>query len=399
MFVSLFFKECREILKSITYYIFLGCLIFYFITQIGTFNAVTKPIKGQENYGFKYGYDEDIIVSSTLNRLANELKSNSFTTYPFMFYKEVKLNKEEINTIYEILENLTGINKEKLINQIENYNNSDYDFISIGKNIIFEDFINSMNKIEKIIGKGSYYSEETLYKSARVPKNYEDALNDYNMVINKDKVTRAYARLFGDYMGIILAILPVFLSVNISLKDRKENTNQIIFSKKCSSYVIILSRYLAIIFMIIIPLIFISITPTLQSIYLADSYNVSPDYFAFIKVIFGWLLPTIIVVSSLGILLTEITNTPIAIFVQCLWWFLSVLSSGSNLVGNVGMKLIPRFNSLITYEAYNRLFDEFVLNRVYYSLLGIVLIIITIFVYDIKRKGKLNLNGKIFKNS
>ncbi|MGL5354389.1 MAG: ABC transporter permease, partial [Clostridium sp.] len=68
-------------------------------------------------------------------------------------------------------------------------------------------------------------------------------------------------------------------------------------------------------------------------------------------------------------------------------------------VGNVGMNLIPRFNTLGSYEVYNRIFNELVINRAFYSILGIILIAMTIFVYDKKRKGSLNLNGKILKNS
>ena len=200
-------------------------------------------------------------------------------------------------------------------------------------------------------------------------------------------------------MGIILAILPIFLAVTRGLKDKRAKAEQVIFSKKCSSAVIILTRYLAIIAMIILPVILISITPTLQSIYSADSNEITADYFAFIKVIFGWLMPTVIVTVSTAFLLTEVTNGPVAILVQGIWWFISIFLGSSNLIGNVGMNLIPRFNTLGSYEVYNRVFNELVINRVFYSVLGISLIVITIFVYDIKRKGKLNLNGKILKNS
>ncbi len=114
-------------------------------------------------------------------------------------------------------------------------------------------------------------------------------MKDYESIINNDKVSRAYARLFSDYMGIVLAILPIFLAVTRVLKDKRAKAAQVIFSKKCSSTVIILSRYLAIISMIIFPLILISITPTLQSIYSADSNGITADYFAFIRAIFGCL--------------------------------------------------------------------------------------------------------------
>ena len=403
MFITLFFKECKQILKSITYYIFLACTVIFFITQMGSFEGVSKPIEGKEDYGYKYTDDESIIIQSTINKLVNDLSLNSYTTYPIGFYKEVKLNEKEISNVYEIFEDITGINKEKLIDAIEKYNktqdDSAVDFIKVKDTITFEEFSEAMNEIDDILGGGSFYNSKKLYFSTRVPKTYEDELREYESIIKNDKISRAHARLFADYMGIILAILPIFLAVTRGLKDKRAKAEQVIFSKKCSSAVIILTRYLAIIAMIILPVILISITPTLQSIYSADSNEITADYFAFIKVIFGWLMPTVIVTVSTAFLLTEVTNGPVAILVQGIWWFISIFLCSSNLIGNVGMNLIPRFNTLGSYEVYNRVFNELVINRVFYSVLGISLIVITIFVYDIKRKGKLNLNGKILKNS
>ncbi|MGO5064140.1 MULTISPECIES: ABC transporter permease [unclassified Clostridium] len=403
MFKTLFLKECKEMLKSITYYIFLACTVIFFVSQMADFKGVAKPIQGQEKYGFKYNDDESIIMKSTINKLAFELSLNSFPTYPMMFYKEVKLNDEEMSKAYEILKDITGINKEQLIKEIENHNNTGdntfIDFIKVKDNINFQEFSEKMNKIDDILGGGSFYNSKRLYENAEVPKTYEDALKDYESIINNDKVSRAYARLFSDYMGIVLAILPIFLAVTRVLKDKRAKAEQVIFSKKCSSTVIILSRYLAIIYMIIIPLILISITPTLQSIYSADSNGITADYFAFIRVIFGWLMPSVLVTVSMGFFLTELTNGPIAILVQGIWWFVSISLGGSNLVGNVGMNLIPRFNALGSYDIYNKIFNELVINRVLYSIVAIVLIVGTIFIYDTKRKGELNLNGKILKNS
>lgn len=37
--------------------------------------------------------------------------------------------------------------------------------------------------------------------------NYEEALEEYNQTINKDKVTGGFARLFCDYMGLELGLI------------------------------------------------------------------------------------------------------------------------------------------------------------------------------------------------
>ena len=66
MFISLFLKECKKILKSITYYIFLACMILFFVGQMGTLKGVVKPAEGEKNYGTKYSDDEDVIMQSTI---------------------------------------------------------------------------------------------------------------------------------------------------------------------------------------------------------------------------------------------------------------------------------------------------------------------------------------------
>ncbi|MEG0842959.1 MAG: ABC transporter permease [Romboutsia sp.] len=404
MFKTLFLKECKEILKSITYYIFLACIVIFFITQMGSFQGISKPTPNQESYGFKYSDDENIIMQATIDRLAHEFSENSYTTYPIGFYKEVKLNDDEIAKIYKILENITGISENELVNKFKNYTSIQHipqvEFIKVKDDITFEEFSKYIGEVDDILGGGSYFfNPQKLNINTWIERTYDDALKDYESIINNDKISRAWARLFSDYMGIVLAILPIFLAVTRVLKDKRAKAEQVIFSKQCSSTVIILSRYLAMVAMIILPLILISITPTLQSIYSADSNGISADYFAFIRAIFGWLMPTVLVTVSMGFLLTELTNGPIAILVQGIWWFISISLGVSNLVGNVGMNLIPRFNSFGDYDIYNSIFNELVINRVFYSIIGTLLIVLTIFIYDKKRKGKLNLNGKILKNS
>ncbi|MDO5519795.1 MAG: ABC transporter permease [bacterium] len=402
MFMTLFFKECKEIVRSITYYIFLACTVIFFITQMGSFEGVQKPTQGQEYYGVKYSDDENVIMQSTMNKLSFDLCFNSYTTYPIGFYKKVKLNDQEMSQVFQIFEGITGINKEQLIKEFEKYNETQHDlaidFVKVKDTITFDKFSKDMDKIDDILGGGSYYSSKRLYVNAEVDKTYEDALKDYESIISNDKISRAYARLFSDYMGIVLAILPIFLAVTRALKDKRAKGEQVIFSKRCSSTTIILTRYFSIIAMILLPLLLISVTPTLQSVYSANSNGITADSFAFIKVIFGWLLPTVLVTVSMGFFLTELTNGPVAILVQGIWWFISISLGSLNLIGNVGMNLIPRFNTLGSYDVYNRIFNELVINRSFYSLTGIILIIMTIFVYDVKRKGKLNFNGKIFKN-
>jgi hypothetical protein len=157
------------------------------------------------------------------------------------------------------------------------------------------------------------------------------------------------------------------------------------------------SRYLAIVIMIIIPVLLCSINPMLQSIYIANQNGVTVDYLAFIKYIFGWLLPTVLFTVAMGFLFTELTSGPIAILIQGFYWIINVFLAASNLVGYVGMNLIPRFNTLGSYSIYKSVFPELVRNRILYTGFSLLLFLLSVLIYDLKRRGKWIDNGKILK--
>ncbi len=413
MFGTLFLKECKEILKSVTFYIFLACMVVFFVTQMGEFEGVTKPIPGQESYGVKNSNDEKVIMNSTITELVLEYDVGEYVTYPIGFYKKVILNEQQQKQVSGIIQELTGLNEQQLQTNIKEYwndvrNNSDGGYVESSRlpkdkfpvkaNLSYQKFLDYMGQINDLLGGGSKYKPEDVSRNAKVPMTYADALKEYEDIVYKDNVSRAYSRLFSDYMGIVLGILPVFLAVTRGLRDKRAKASEVIFSKKTSSLSIIVPRYAATVAMIFIPVLLLSITPTLQSLYCASNNGVQVDYFAFIKVIFGWLLPTILVSVSVGFFFTELTDGPLGILIQGVWWLVSIFLSMGNLVGNVGWNLIPRFNTVGAYEKYNEVFYQLVINRLFYSLIGIILLLATVGIYQLKRKGALNINGKILSN-
>lgn len=104
------------------------------------------------------------------------------------------------------------------------------------------------------------------------------------------------------------------------------------------------------------------------------------------------------ITASVGFFLTELTDGPIAILVQGLWWYISMFMGAESLVGTVGYNIMPRFNTIGEHEVYKAILPQLVKNRLFYSGMGILLIIATIVVYHYKRKGALNYYGKIFKH-
>ena len=380
MFGTLFIKECKAIVKSTTYYLFLACLVLFFVGQMESNAGIAKPLKGQASYGYQYSKDPKVIMQYSIDNLLQEFESETYITYPFGFYKEVHPSKSKQSKIAVIISEVLD----------ENYD--------IKEDISYEQFEAKMEKIDDILGGGSRYKASGLKSNAYIPMTYEDAMKEYEDILYNDKISGAYARLFCDYMGIVLAILPIFLAVTRGLRDKKAKAFDVIFSKKASSIAIVMSRYLATVSMVVIPVILLSISPALQSLYSAVNNGIKGDAFAYLRYIGGWLLPTIMITASVGFFLTELTDGPIAILVQGLWWYISMFMGAESLVGTVGYNIMPRFNTIGEHEVYKAILPQLVKNRLFYSGMGILLIIATIVVYHYKRKGALNYHGKIFKH-
>ena len=110
---------------------------------------------------------------------------------------------------------------------------------------------------------------------------------------------------------------------------------ELIYTRKASSLIIVSSRYLAMLAMLVIPVLALSVIPLMQCVRFGNSAGVSVDMLAFVKYTFGWLVPTIMIVLAVGMFLTELTDTAAAVLVQGAWWFISVFSGVNTLGGGM----------------------------------------------------------------
>lgn len=403
MFLTLFLKECKQMLRCLTYYVIVICMILFYISQMSDMDIIEKPVPGQEDYGFTYSDDENVIMNKTIGFLLLEYAQNNYSTYPVGFYKTVKLNEVEQKKMDEILTEITGIRQDEIKTSVNNYlnggnMNNERLSVTVDESLSYDRFKELMEEVNQLLGGGSKYSENQLKSNAIVPMTYEDALKEYYDVVEKDDLSRAYARLFSDYVSIDLAILPVFIAVTRGLRDRRAKAKEVIYSRKASSLHIVLSRYLAMLVMLLIPIILISIIPTMECIYYASNQGINMDYLAYLKYIFGWLMPTLMVSLSVGVFITELTDSALAILVQGLWWFVSLFTGIAYIKGGgYGWNLIPRHNILGNYQAFHDNFQILVRNRVAYTALAVLLLMAAVYVYEMRRRGKLKF-GKISFN-
>lgn len=412
MFLTLLRKECAQYLKSIIYYVFVAWLVVDFVMQMGTFEPVLKPKAGQEDYS-QYGgvptRDKEVIMQAALDELLFEYEIAEYPTYPFGFYKKFIPNDKENKKIQELILKMTDYTAEELKTAYEDYNAKTQEMLNllgeggnsqamevkdippmsipVTEGYSYDTFLKDMEWLDDLLGGGSSYSRENIENDYVMQSpTYEQACEIYDDFIDRDKVTAAYARLFCDYEGITLAAVTVFLAVTRALRDRRAQAEQVIYARRISSLKLMLSRYLAGVVMTLIPVFALSCIVMVQSVYYAKRLGVECDYFAFIKYILFWLLPTILVTLSLGFFLTEFTDSAIAILVQIAWWFISLYSM-SSLVGCTRFNLIPRFNSVVGYKIYVQMKEILLWNRCFYTMLAVFFFLLTVWVYDWKRKG------------
>ena len=405
MLFKLFMKECSQTVKSLTYWLMVIIMVLFFASQMGQMDMEKAPEKGLEDYGVKPSKDKNIIMSATLGMLAGEYAEGRYTTYPIGFVKSVTLGKEEEAKVGEILKEATGLDKEEIEEKIDEFYENSGGIITSRpvleplESLSYGRFEEIMQEVDDMLGGGSSYALDSLGDNGSEPKTYEDAVKEYEELVQKDGYTGGYARLFSDYMVIILGILPVFLAVTRELRDRRANMQELIYVRRSSSMTIIASRYLSMVVMILIPVFALSIQPLASCVTYAKTAGISVDYLAFAKYIAGWLLPTVMVVTALGMLLTELTDTALAVLVQGAWWFVSIFMGAKTMDGGrYGWNLIPRHNTILNYSGYQVGFSQLLTNRILYASLAVIAVSVTAWIYSQKRKGRMNIRGKISAN-
>ena len=442
--MKLYLKECKKITASIIFYLFIAILIFSWFqnfrgvtqTEINWANGIeptdigferpllSKPSKKDDYFGSKVSEDNpEAIMTGVTRALLSEYEANSYATYPLGYYKAITLSGDEQKQVLGILCEITGLTEEELKNLPDDYFPAvtgtiiSFDAMNVDKDgnlnmemgsgtdtksednkyahfvsqVTYEHFKELMRKMEAIIGeKGSQYSPEMMITYFGMSEmTYEEALEEYNQTINQDKVTDGFARLFCDYMGLALGLYPVFLVVIIWMKDRMSNATELIYSRNISSTKLLLSRYLAGITMVFIPVLLLSLESLVPLISFGAKNGIQIDCFAYIKYIVWWLLPEVMVVCAIGMFFTLLTDSPIAIVLQFLWWMVDKGATG--LSGDTKLTtLMIRHNTLRGYETIQEDLQIIWMNRLLMAGIGILFVVLSIWVLTSKRKGKIN---------
>ncbi len=434
----LFVREIKKIVKSIPYLIFVAAIIIGLYSQ-GVFrfdkDPLQEPQPGGVNGSYGYRYDEipQMVMPSALRNLLSEFSNNNYTTYPIGFMKHVKLGEGEQEGMAEILSEITGSSKETILREVvgidsagsDNYTfqiggdnmqqGEDGDFtigsdakqqnepekltFAVRDDLEYSRFRELMKQADDLLGGGSKYAPDSLSQYGTVPLTYEEAKERYELALNSDQITGGYARLFSDYAGaMVLSVLPVFLAVILCMKDQRAKMEALIYTKKMSGVKLTLNRYAALVIAAMLPVVILSY---LSNMVVWGSYSgMRLDYLAPLKYDLGWLMPSVMISTAIGMFLTELTDTPIAVAVQGLWWMFDInlgiktVHSGYSL-----FRLAPRHNvgakAWFKTQDYLDYFQNLMQNRFLMAGISLLLVIFTILIYEAKRKGKFGGNESI----
>ena len=402
----MFVKECKSISKSMIYIAFIAVVILFYATQFGNCagediqqytthetkpgkslpgNPLIMPTPEQDSYGYRNEEIPEQVMPNAISLLLDEYTDNSFISYPIGFYRNVKLSGKQLSEIETLLIEMTGLS----VNELHSRN----EIIPIM--VSYDKFKENMEYIDKMIGGRSSYDPSEFRRYGQVEISYEEKLAEYNDFIKTDRITGAYARLFCDYMGIVLALFSVFVPVSFLLRDKRAKMNELIYSREKSSASIVITRYFALVCMTILPVLLLSLIPTIQLSVFALQNGMSVDYLAFVKYIAVWLVPTVLATTAIAYCFTTLTYTPIAIILQLVWSLFGIFS-GANFLkgGRYGIEITIRHNSIGNLQLLQENINALIANRLSYTAISLVLIFVTVLLFDLRRRGKLNVfNG------
>jgi hypothetical protein len=329
-------------------------------------------------YGWKFEEIDLDNANKVVKHLFNEYVEGGYVTYPIGFYKFVKLDNEEQVKIKESIEYLTGKDIEDL--------NRTKDF-SLDKSLEIKEFLIETEKIDNLLGGGSYYAIEGMQTLSRRPATYKEAIKDYEL-LKKEGVFSGVGRLSADYIGIVMGLIPMFLTIYMVGRDKKDRIYELIDSKRLSSFKLITIRYLALLTMSLLPVLIIALKETILFLCVGIIIDVDINIFGFIKYILFWIVPTVMFVIALSSFLTKLTESAIGILVGVVVWFLNL--HNISLTGHYPIwGLMIRHNTSKGGELISNNLDLIIKNRLFFVFLSIVLVLATVLVYDLKRRGKL----------
>lgn len=423
--MTLFGKELGRVFRAPVYWLAVAALaLFLFSQEVLPFSAdhdlLAEPQPGQASYGTQAVEDPVRIMPAAVRSLLEEYQSNLYTAYPIGFYRQVRLPEDRQAQMAALLSQLTGVPADALptvdadgggpleagadlqsdgsggyvVVQPERRPPATDNGVQPREDLTYEAFLALLRQADALIGGGSKYGEAYLVSNfGQTPLTYEQALERYRAVQEQDRFTGAYARLFSDYAGVFLSLLPVFVSTALWLQDRRAKAGPLLYVRRVSSGRLVAARYAAQTVALLLAALLLALCATAPTWGFYPGQPSAP--LAFLAYGLGWLLPSILVAAAVGMFWTVLTDTPVALLLQGLWWFWDINRGVGDFDGGYGLwQLIPRHNTLGQAQLFWDHLGQLAANRLLLTGLAALLVLATVAVYEQKRRGALHGNTR-----
>lgn len=271
------------------------------------------------------------------------------------------------------------------------------DLLQSGR-LTYEEYREEANKLDRILGGNTIYGPRFQFLLHR-PMTYEEALAEYETMVNSEGVTNAYGRLFADYLGIAAGLFPAFLAAFLLGRDRRTRMDELIRAKGIHPYTYVFGKYLAVVFLLGGAYLLMALPPTWQFYRLSLSGDWAFHWWGFFRYALFWVVPAMLFTVAMTMTVAELAgNGLLALAVQLILWYMSI----ATLMGDYSLgKYIIRFNSAGMYGLLQHSARAIMLNRIFYVLLSFGLIALCSLIWHWKgNRGKGGCYGlqRLFQN-
>lgn len=385
---------------------------------------------------------EHAMMIGATKLLMYNYRDNCYQYYPFGYVKEKTMSAKEQAVILQYLMELTGLNEQELAGTKDGAGDTDDTNIgdvpitggafvlepgkgSTNENgqfvirpdewqyvpsdgassetpsqssgsfeiqVSFERFKEIMEEVNHMIGRNSYFSW-TMLKLYYFGNDMEEAPiteRQHREFYESDRVIGAFARYYCDSISLRVLFLPAFVIVDLMLRDKRRKMQGLTYPRTISSAKLICTRYAAAVCMTMLPILILPVKSLVVLMRYCGSIGVQADVLAFIKYIFAWILPTVLLIMAISLAVTALLENYTAILLAGLIWLVGNPTVDKLNGGNYGLfDLIIRHNTLKGYGRMMENIQMLALNRITISVIALALVGLAVFVYSKKRKGGL----------
>lgn len=363
---NIFKSEIKYQLRNMVFFLFvlIICLDTYtqFLGDISKdFNNIEISINEEKAESLPTEDDRIFkVLEKVLIRMDIDVSNRYTYKYPTGFAKKYNMDDQQVQKLEAV---------RAITSKAKNY----------------EEITQGLKAADEILEGGSQFNENMIEDFKGFFLTKEEYLEEMDNYLNKDKISGGYGRIFSDYMTIPFGLFTTFIAAYVILRDKKNNIFESIYSKRVSSWSYILGKYTAICLLMIGTLGIIALVYDTAFLVHPHFKDVEVMKFACLKYSMIWVVPTILFTNALGIMTALLfQNGIVSIVIQLLLWFKSI-----PLRSDFGFdKYMIRFNSTRNYHIFMDKFQMFLMNRAFYTVLSIGMIIICVFLFERKR-GKM----------